>query len=487
MPNAAVNSDQPPTEASSAPDDGRRRIGIIGAGMAGTLVAASIAQAASQPVVVDLIEATGRFGPGLAYGTGDEQHLLNVPAGRASIHADDAEHFVDFARTLDPEVGPEDYVPRRWFGLYLEVELARAEQRIQQLGGEIRRVPFAVTALRAGVAAGRGRVERAELSDGSTHTYDDVVLALGNLPGAALVAIPDDPRAFASPWQIGALDIDHVRPGGPFRVLVVGTALTAIDAVLSLTAGHESVQVVAASRSGGLPFAQLDGPLRTPAPAPTWAGEPIGLDDLVTRIQAHVAAAEQDGFDWRDAIDGIRKVVPQLWCSLSVEDQARFIDEFGRAWELRRHRMAPRIARRIEQLRYDGRLEVRAGGVYDIVIERRELCATLQGAAGLPKRETFDRVIDCTGAATDITRTTNELVLQLLHDGRVQADVHHRGLRTTQDGALLDGAGSVSPQLHTLGALRRGQLWETTGIAEIRDQAVALGARLAAPVSAAAT
>jgi len=47
------------------------------------------------------------------------------------------------------------------------------------------------------------------------------------------------------------------------------------------------------------------------------------------------------------------------------------------------------------------------------------------------------------------------------------------GVRT-REGRLIDGAGSCDAPLWTLGALRRGELWESTAVPEIRSQALAV-------------
>ena len=51
-------------------------------------------------------------------------------------------------------------------------------------------------------------------------------------------------------------------------------------------------------------------------------------------------------------------------------------------------------------------------------------------------------------------------------------------LRTDHPDALLDARGRVAEGLFTLGPLRRGELWESTAVPEIRAQACALSARL---------
>ena len=49
------------------------------------------------------------------------------------------------------------------------------------------------------------------------------------------------------------------------------------------------------------------------------------------------------------------------------------------------------------------------------------------------------------------------------------------GFATDRDGALL---GSSGGRLFTLGSLRRGDLWESTAIPELREQARALASRI---------
>jgi uncharacterized NAD(P)/FAD-binding protein YdhS len=71
----------------------------------------------------------------------------------------------------------------------------------------------------------------------------------------------------------------------------------------------------------------------------------------------------------------------------------------------------------------------------------------------------------------DIRRSGNPLLDALLADGAASHDPLALGLRTSADGALIDSDGHADGRLHTLGALRRGELWETTAVEEIRAQA----------------
>jgi uncharacterized NAD(P)/FAD-binding protein YdhS len=57
-------------------------VAVLGAGASGTLTAAALLDAARplRPVRVLLMDPFASSGRGVAYGTGQSQHLLNVPA-----------------------------------------------------------------------------------------------------------------------------------------------------------------------------------------------------------------------------------------------------------------------------------------------------------------------------------------------------------------------------------------------------------------------
>ena len=86
-------------------------------------------------------------------------------------------------------------------------------------------------------------------------------------------------------------------------------------------------------------------------------------------------------------------------------------------------------------------------------------------------------MINCTGPRHDVRTLGNPLLDELLRpreDGAL-ATVTTAGLGlNTENGRLVDEHGSTAAPLWTLGALRRGELWESTAVPEIRTQALAL-------------
>ncbi|HEY1416896.1 MAG TPA: hydroxyacylglutathione hydrolase, partial [Myxococcaceae bacterium] len=88
-----------------------------------------------------------------------------------------------------------------------------------------------------------------------------------------------------------------------------------------------------------------------------------------------------------------------------------------------------------------------------------------------------DLAIPTTGPVMDVRALEDPLVRSLLASGQAHPGPHGLGFATSEQGAVL---GPLQDRLWTLGGLRRGDLWETTAIPEIRMQARALAGTLAA-------
>jgi uncharacterized NAD(P)/FAD-binding protein YdhS len=73
----------------------------------------------------------------------------------------------------------------------------------------------------------------------------------------------------------------------------------------------------------------------------------------------------------------------------------------------------------------------------------------------------------------------SQLLEALCDAGTIRPHDNGLGLDTCGDGALRDGRGRESETLFAIGPLRRGELWESTAVPEIRAQAQALARHLA--------
>ena len=439
-------------------------VAIVGGGFCGTLTAIQLLRRAEPGTRVLLIERSGDFGPGVAYATRDDRHVVNVPAARMSAFGDAPGDLVTWAG-----VEPDAYVARRVYGEYLRARLAgaaaRSAARLERVTGEVLRVRPARSAIEL------------VLADGGRLACDRVVLALGSLPAAPPCELPDDPRVVADPWRPGVLE-----DAGTASTVIVGSGPTAVDVALSICDDAPSARVAMVSRHGRVPFSHLPG-LRCPAPPPDLPGGPLRLPALERALRAHTERAVAAGYDWRDAVDGLRPLLPDLWRRLPVADRRAFLRDRARSWEVRRHRLAPAVAATVRSLRLYGRLTVLAGGVDAVHARAGGVEVRMRGGGAVIAA----RVIACTGAGSDVRAAPVPLLRRLLADGHATADALGLGLRATAAGALVDAAGRADERLWILGPLRRGELWETTAVRELRAQAedVAAGvcSSLAEPVA----
>ena len=109
-----------------------RRFAIIGGGFSGTALAIELLRRVSTPLEILLIDRRGGFGRGLAYGTGDDNHLLNVCAAKMSLLDGEPGHLVSWLQTSRSSDTSWDqtFIPRRDYGDYLEASLRAAIDRL---------------------------------------------------------------------------------------------------------------------------------------------------------------------------------------------------------------------------------------------------------------------------------------------------------------------------------------------------------------------
>ncbi|MBV9354134.1 MAG: hypothetical protein JO023_01275, partial [Chloroflexi bacterium] len=186
--------------------------------------------------------------------------------------------------------------------------------------------------------------------------------------------------------------------------------------------------------------------------------------------------------DWRTVLDGLRPETQQLWRGLPPAERERFLRHVVPYWDTHRHRIAPQVGRILADAQASGQLRVWAGRVLggEPVADGGGLRVQIGlRRDGLVEVE-VERVLNCTGPATDYERVDEPLVADLLGSGQASADPQRLGFQTTAEGRLVATDGSPSPVLFGLGPVRRAELWETTAIPEIRAQAARLAEVLTA-------
>ncbi len=456
-------------------------IAVIGAGFSGTLLTLHLLRHCPPPTRLILIERNSQFGRGIAYSSGNPNHILNVPAGRMSAFHDRPHDFLTWLKT-QPEsegggaqAGVGTFAPRRLFGAYIRALL---NEEIKRTGRErLELVKGDVTSLDRSshpmvLTLDRDRTLRADIA----------VLAIGNFPPEPMpVANPgfyDTPLYRPDPWAPDALR--GLDPAAP--VLLLGTGLTTADAVISLLDEGHTGPIYALSRRGLLPRRHA----AVQVPAPEHAPYPTAVNALTRFLRNETARASAQGSGWQPVIDELRPFTVDVWQAMSQRDRRRFLRHLRPWWDVHRHRMAAQVADRIDAVRASGQLRILVGRVRDYTVHGDRV-----DVAYRPRRQDelttveVARVVNCAGPGADYDRIPDPLIRGLLRDGVIRPDPLRLGLDVTGNCALLNREGAISRRLFAIGPVTKGTFWEMTAVPDIRRQTEKLAEYLAGLAKAA--
>jgi uncharacterized NAD(P)/FAD-binding protein YdhS len=309
-----------------------------------------------------------------------------------------------------------------------------------------------------------------------------VVLALGNPPSQALPGCEDllGSSYVADPWSAPV----NFRDGE--RVLVVGTGLTMADIVIAgASAAQRDVHVYAISRHGLVPPSQAalkHGQVQVETRRLIEAASFSTLS-LFRAVRELVADTVRGGGDWREVINHIRNLAPQLWQRMPARERQRFLRHLRPYWDIHRHRLPRQTLAEIEKLRSERKLSVQAGRILGLERAAEQVRVTWRPRGTRPRATLLvDRVINCTGPNYDPRRSRDPLMVSLLAQGLAIPDPLGLGVRTSAFGALLDAQGRCSRGLYYVGPMLRPDHWESTAVPELREHAARLAHHLSSPV-----
>lgn len=433
-----------------------REIAIVGGGFSGVALATHLLRGAAPDLRITLIERGPLIGRGIAYGVSSPVFRLNVPASKMSLDPGSPHDFVDFAGTDDRQ----SFLPRSLYGDYI---VERFREALQISRAKLRLVRGEAIAIdSAGV----------HLSDGRRVQGERVVLATGIAPRMAPSSLEADPRIIDA-WDecaLAALPDDG-------RVLVLGAGLTALDVVAYLEAHRYRGKVTMLSRRGLLPRAHVV-PRESFSLAPEQvAGAPAQLRGLLRWGRSIVNAAIARGLPWQVAIDSFRPHASTLWRRLSPADRSRFVRSVRPYWDVLRHRAPPDAIARVDAWRATGRLELLSGSLVSCTPGPEDLEVVIRsGATATPL--TVQAIVRCIGPALGGLDAMSPLMVSLIDGGLAMPDAAGLGLRTDDEGRVVEPDGRGSSWIFALGAPRRASDWETTAVPDIADHAAKLAALL---------
>ena len=443
----------------------RPDVAVIGAGFTGVAVAIRLLRTLPDGASLLLIGTPRATGHGYAYGTELPDHLLNVRAGRMSVVSDEPRHFVAWLKQRghhDADL-EESYQPRPLYGDYLRDTLRKSiSAQRGRMSAEVREGTV-IDVERQGDGFG------VQFSDGERVLAKAVILATGNARGE--FPFPIAVAAEAQDFMIREPFFDYrIKTIAPeCRVLLVGTGLTMVDQLLRLEANGHRGEILAVSRHGLLPAAH---PQRSRAVRQPRLPVGAGLGGLLRSLIADAKQAAREGDDWQSLMDGLRPQVARLWNDLSEEERQRFLRHAEAFWSVHRHRMAPQIGARIDEMRAAGRFAVRAGRVLAVRVAGQGLTVAFR-----PRGETdtellaADWIVNCSGIRAAGPRT-DRFIAALVGRGLARPARVGGGIDVTTESGVIDRDGNTVDGLYAAGPLTVGTFYEITAVPEIRAQAV---------------
>jgi uncharacterized NAD(P)/FAD-binding protein YdhS len=447
---------------------GPETVAIVGGGFSGVMTAVNLAHLSQRPLYVTLINNHCPTGRGVAFGSRRMEHLLNVAARNMSAFSYKPDHFLQWLRTRSEydtvrEIElRERFIPRMVYGDYLRGLIH------QNLQSPAESVPVK-TAFVEGEALDmepEGDRAKIHLSDGNRVSAERVVLAVGNerpgeLPGSA--ELRDHPAWIGNPWQ----DWENRLPASDRTVVLLGTGLTTVDAIITLRALGWQGLVHAVSRNGWLPQSHFRGIEYPDFPPQGVNLAALGLKELLALIEGYCARLRELGANPAIVVDKLRPQTQRIWQNLKLEDRQEFVRRHAARWNVLRHRIPPEIHAQVTTAQLTGQLQVHAAAIERVEAHGDQVRVHLSGGKTL----TGDLVINATGPQTRFSDTSSLLLKNLLRRGLVAPDDMDMGIRVKPDHTVIGGDGDRSKFMLALGPLLRGSLWETTAVPELRDQA----------------
>jgi len=504
-------------------------LAIVGGGSVGISFLSQFLDAydhlSDAPRRILLFEPDPRPGPGAAYQKDARTDLLNIPAENMSARHDDRGHFVAWLHkqpnTLLQHYGidtidPKAFLPRALFGAYLRdiynETLAFARNRQIEVTHVVSRVDRLAM-------ADDGHVMLSVAAGDYSAAY--VVLCNGNLASCAFPQLENKPGYFNSPYPVQNLLQTLSRDA---NIGVVGTSLSAVDAIAALAANGHRGRITAMSRNGRLPA------VRSPHNVPPASLQHVSRQALTTLAQAsngrltldqvetallnelasldpdvdladitgaqgtareqldsEVARSLAGSRPWQALAAATNPSIDLIWHLLPAMEKRHFHQTLRSLWMARRATFPMRNALTLQSLMHSSQLDVR-GGFSDCAFDETDQTfkvtfgADGEIAGNRPEASSFDHLINATSFSVDVARADDPLVRNLIEAGYAQADPFGGFALDFNTGCLRAADNTVMHRISVLGSLACGTYFWTLSMDVNARLAQAQAARIAAAI-----
>ena len=469
------------------------RIVVVGGGFSGSAAAVQLVRRSPQPLAITIVEPRARVGGGLAYSSDEPEHRVN---GQPRMHSlDPAEpgmfaHWCEQHNALAADAGARAangtlFMRRSTFRRYLEETVVR--HSAWPNGSTITHQRDTAVDARPGLMPDDAAWH--VVTANGTHLPGDLlILACGHtrarLPAAFATGFSRDPRIISDPLSSPRLPL----PPADDRVLVLGSSLTAYDAVSTLlAAGHRGcIDIV--SRRGLRPRPQRPPPApgaaplapmleRTSLPPEAFIRNamdppPLTVRRLLRAVRTEIRTQAHSGVAWDHAFDHLRDMLGQLWPLLSLAEKRRFFRQVRPWYDVHRFRVPPQNSAIVHAGEQRGQVRFRAAAIEAVASGPTDaaLCVRLrERGAGAALEAEYDHIINCTGVdATPVHEVA--LYRALMQHALVSADASGTGLAVDAQCRALADDGTPARHLRIIGPPTAGAQGDPLGSAFIAIQ-----------------
>lgn len=452
-------------------------IGIIGSGFAGIMTAIQLIRKAPAPLSIYIIGDKNSFARGVAYQPYSSRHILNVIAGKMSAFPDQPDHFLDWLmdkeefKFMDRNIVSNSFISRKLYGDYLVHSWQNHLKIASEKGIEVVELTDTVSHLNL--------IDNQNIQLDFHHipsiVIDQCVIATGNQipknPGIANIGFFKSKNYFQNPWSI-----ESVKPTfGNLPILILGNGLTMVDTILGLEEQNYSGEIFSLSPNGFniLPHRHSGVVYKNHLEEIKPGMKP---DELASIIFKHIRIVRKFGISAEPIIDALRPLTQKLWSHFTAEDKKHFMERWRHLFGVARHRIPLHIYDKIMRKRIEGKLHIQSGRIIDIT-EQAGIINVKYFNKKTKDVETIQvsRVINCTGPETDFSKLEDTFLSQVIHDKLISQDELKLGISAnTENFRVRYPGGNEHINLFTLGSNLKGELWESTAVNELRQQAVSL-------------
>ncbi len=459
----------------------KKHVLIIGGGFSGLAVLIHLLDKTTSPLQISLIEKSPGVGHGIAFGTSSEWHPLNVRANQMGAFAHKPDHFYHWLtdnektwRNFCPffesiPLSPSQFYPRKLYALYLDSLLSQAIEKGKQKNVALTLYEDEVIDIDPSSESGLAVV----LKRGKSVTGSQIVLATG-VPSMKKFPF-ESPSLLANPhyirniWNLSSQNL-------PFKnktVLIIGSGLTAVDALLSLKSTGFQGNILVVSKSGRFPQSHME-EQKPLAKKSLIESLPSSCLSLYKQFKEDLDRFQLSGCDWRQIIDAYRPQASKLWTNLNLTSKKQFLRHLFSLWNQHRHRMSPESVGVINEMILKNQLKIAQGIIQNIEESPdKKFCVqvSFKESKNPEQRQKIisaDYILNCSGPEYDLSKRQDPFFQSILSKGLIFPDDLGLGLKLDRNEIL---ASSNQGQLFALGSLLFGEKFETTSVPEIREQA----------------